>query len=337
MRNLTPELLAHLASGGTRLTVCWRIERTDGVVLRSTNHDRDLDVSVGSPDLFDITGTYVARRGFTGSNISSKADLSVSNLELSGGLTEPTDADFVFDDISAADLEAGLFDKAAFSIFQTNWSAPSDGVIMHARGTIGQISRDTDRRWTCELRLLSQALSQVTGRSYGVLCDADLGDERCGVNLADFTATGVVTSVTSKRVFSSLIDFGSPSVAAGYFKYGLLTFQTGANAGYSREVASDTDGDIELFEGFPNDIAEDDEFTVSAGCNKELNITVEMRKNTVNPNGPPTIENGRVTGDCAVKFDNAPNFRGFPNKPGPDTLVRLRSPKTKSGGSGGKK
>lgn len=340
MRDLTTELLAHLASGGTSLCVCWRIERRDGVVIRAAGTDRDLVVVNPQPalDFLDLDGVYEARRGITPSNVQGNNDLSVSNMQVSGGLKSPQDADFVFGDINAADLEAGLFDKAAFTIFQTNRRAPDEGVIVHARGTLSNIKRDTDGRWTCDLHSLAFALSQVTGRAYGILCDANLGDARCGVNIADFTGTGIVTSVTSRRVFSSLIDAGSPSEAPeGYFVYGLLTSTSGANTGYSREVASDTDGDIELFEGFPNDFAEDDTFTITAGCNKEHNIAVEMDGDTINPNGPPTVANGRITGDCEVKFGNGVNARMFPNKPGPDTLIRLRTPPKKSGGGGGKK
>lgn len=340
MRDLTASLLAHLASGGTSLCVCWRLERRDGVVIRAAGTDRDLVVVNPQPalDFLDLDGVYEARRGIVPSSVQSNNDLSVSNMQVSGGLKEPTDPSFVFGDINAADLEAGLFDKAAFTIFQTNRKAPDEGVIVHARGTLSNIKRDTDGRWTCDLHSLAFALSQRTGRTYGVLCDANLGDARCGVNIEDFTATGIVTGVTSKRAFASLIDFGSPPEApAGYFIYGLLTFTSGANQGYSREVSSDTDGDIELFEGFPNAIAEDDEFTVTAGCNKQHNISVEIDGDTINPNGPPTVANGRVTGDCEVKFGNGVNFRGFVNKPGPDTVVRARTPKKNSGGGGGKK
>lgn len=333
MLDLTPALLAHLASGNTTLAVCWRIERRDGALLRYTQHDRSLDVSLGSPDPFDLSGSYQAERNISGSSINSASDLSVSNMEVQGAL----ELDYTFDGINAADLEAGLFDSAAFFIFQVNWADPSSGVIPRRRGTIGNIKRDSDGRWSCELRSLGHALQQSTGRSYGVLCDANLGDARCGVDLNAFTGTGVVISANSRRVFSALIDVGSPSVAAGFFQYGLLTFNTGANAGYSREVASDTGGEIELFEGFPNAIAEDDTFSITAGCNKEHNIAVEMSGDDINPNGPPTVANGRVTGDCEVKFLNSVNFRGFPNKPGPDTLIRLRTPPKKGGGGGGKK
>lgn len=329
MRDLTPSLLAHLASGGTKLAACWRLERKDGVILRSTQHDRDLAVTVGSPDRFDLTGLYSATRGITGSNIKSSSDLSVSNLDVSGSLKDKNAHDFTFDDISGEDLEAGLFDKAAYTIFQTNWSDPSGGVIILMRGTLGNIQRNSDGMWTCELRSISQALAQVQGRSYGVLCDATLGDARCGVNLADFTFTGVVDTVTSARVFTALIDVGSPTPADNFFQYGLLTFTSGANNGFSREVASASLEDVELFESFPSLPADGDTFTISAGCNKELNIEVDG-------DGPPTIANGRVSGDCAVKFDNPINFRGFPNKPGPDTMIRLRVPEKKSSGGGGK-
>src|SRR5690606_12876201 len=42
MRTLEPGLAAHLASGATTLATCWRIERTDGVVLGFTDHDLPL-------------------------------------------------------------------------------------------------------------------------------------------------------------------------------------------------------------------------------------------------------------------------------------------------------
>lgn len=334
MRSVPSAWLSKLASGDLSLVTWWKISRRDGVVLRGTENTRDLDI-VLDPDPFNVTGTYSARRGMTASNMRSTGDMSVDNLEARGALK----ADVVFDDISAEDLEAGLYDKAAVTFGRVDWKQPDAGVVIDARGWLGNITRDTDGNWRCEIRTLLQALSQVQGRSYGLLCDADLFDARCGLNKALHTTTGIVTSVTDQRAFEGVIDVGSPPFPSGYFKFGWLEFTTGANAGYGREVAEDSAGGdlggIEVFEAFPKPIAEDDEFEISAGCNKELNILVEMKGNSINPNGPPTIENGRVTGDCAVKFSNAANHRGFVNKPGPDTMIRLRTPKRKSGGSGG--
>src|SRR5690606_31589730 len=145
----------------------------------------------------------------------------------------------------ADDLEAGLLDNAQYTIFQTNTTAPDEGVIVQQRGWLSNIGRDSDGNWKCNLHSLSFALSQVTGRTYGVLCDATLGDARCGVDLQDATCTGIVDTVTSARVFSALVDVGSPAAEASFFQYGLLTFTSGANAGFSREVASASLTDIE--------------------------------------------------------------------------------------------
>lgn len=331
MRNVPAAWQAGLQSGDIALVSWWRIARRDGVVLRGTENTRDVTITV-DPDPFGISGTYNAPRGITASNVRSSSDLSVDNLEMRGALSDGV----MFDDLSADDLEAGLFDMAAFTTGLVDFKQPGAGVVILRRGTLGNIKCDSDGNWGCELRGLTQALSQVQGRSYGVLCDADLGDARCGVDLDLYTVPGIVTGVTSQRVFDALIDVSSPPALPGTYRFGLLTFTKGANAGYAREVAQDSADDllghIELFEAFPNEIAEDDEFTISAGCNKEHNIEVIDGQDE-----PPSVANGRVTGDCEVKFGNGVNFRGFPNKPGPDTMVRLRTPSRKSGGGGGKK
>lgn len=327
---------AGLQSGDLSLVSWWKLTRGDGTIIRGTENTRDLTI-VQSPDPFGISGTYSAARGMTVSNSRATSDLSVDNAEVRGALQ----TEIVFDGIRAADLEAGLFDKAVFSYGRVDWKQPEAGAVIDGRGWLGNIKRDTAGNWTCELRKLAQALSQRTGRGYGVLCDATLGDARCGVVLANYTATGTVTGVTSRRVFEAMITEGAVPVGAGGYVYGLLTWTSGANAGYACEVAQDSAasvlGSFQVFEAFPNDIAENDTFTVSAGCNKQLNVVVELSGNSINPNGAPTIANGRISGDCAVKFSNVANFRGFPNKPGPDTVLRLRTPRSKSGGGGGKK
>lgn len=53
---------------------------------------------------------------------------------------------------------------------------------------------------------------------------------------------------------------------------------------------------IELWQRMSQPIAADDGFTVTAGCDKQF-------------------------GTCQAKFDNALNFRGFPNIPGNDFVV----------------
>lgn len=326
MRQTTAFLAAEIASGTPRLSVCWKITRADGVVIRSTEHDRDQIVEAPSPcpAFLELDGVYEASKNITASSIKGASDLSVTNLEVTGGLKKKADSNFHLGDFSSDDMEAGLYDNAAVTIFQTCWAEPTQGVLILIRGTLGNVKHNDDGAFTVEIRDLAQALSQVQGRSYGYLCDADLGDARCGVDMTAFTFTGIVDSVTDKRQFQTILDTGSPALDESYFRFGLLTFTSGPNEGFSREVSSSTSGAIELFEAFPRTPEEGDTFTIKTGCNKELNITIDSSI------GTPSVANGLVTGDCAVKYDNGINHRGFVNKPGPDTNIRIRTQTVKS-------
>lgn len=42
MKNITPDLQAHLDDGTTTLAWCWRIIRADGASFGFTDHDRTL-------------------------------------------------------------------------------------------------------------------------------------------------------------------------------------------------------------------------------------------------------------------------------------------------------
>lgn len=88
----------------------------------------------------------------------------------------------------------------------------------------------------------------------------------------------------------------------GFFDFGGVTFDTGANATRAKEVRIFTadDGititqDIELFEPMPFDIQVGDKLRIFPGCSK-------------------------LHTECFTKFNNAPNFVGEPFVPGADTL-----------------
>ena len=138
-------------------------------------------------------------------------------------------------------------------------------------------------------------LQQTVGRVYGVECDAVLGDSRCGVNLATYTDTGTITSVTSNNVFADSGFIGSQ--ADDYYNYGLLTFTSGDNTGIAREIRdyNDATGQFTAFLEFPFTIQAGDTFSVYKGCSKT---------------------------DTACKtFSNIVNFRGFPFISGRDALL----------------
>ena len=165
----------------TSLQVCWVVTRRDGVEIRGTEWDRDLTITTG-----DYAGTFLARAGITGSDIRSTSDLSVDNLEVIGALAAPLTTDsssasslFLLD-VTAADIEAGLLDNAEAVTFLVNSNDPDLFQRVLRAGWLGNSQRTAEGQYKIELRGLTQALSQGIVRTYGVGCDAELGDCRAG-------------------------------------------------------------------------------------------------------------------------------------------------------------
>ena len=280
MEQISPQLQAHLDTGATTLCWCWRLTRADGVTFGFTDHDRDL--------VFDGT-VFEAGSGFTASDIESSIGLSVDNLEAEGALRSQR--------LSEEDLAAGLFDGASVQIYRVNWQDVSQRVLMRA-GSIGEVSRG-ELAFKAEIRGLAHFLQQPQGRLFQYGCDADLGDNRCGVDLnaPAFKSAGVVLAVTSATVMNVS---GLEAYADGWFSRGLLTWTLGANAGLGMEVKLHSQQNgitvLELWQPMPFAVAPADGFEVTAGCDKQFET-------------------------CRVKFANSVNFRGFPHIPGNDFLV----------------
>jgi len=171
MRTIPPALQARLDSGVTTLCRCWIVTRRDGTVQGFTDHDED--VPMGST-------TCRAGTGLTGSEISQKHGLAVDSSELSGALSD--------DALNEDDLAAGLYDAAAVALWLVDWSEPSLKVLI-ASGTLGEVRRD-GTAFVAEVRGLSQALGEESGRLYTSRCGADLGDGRCRVDLTSPTYQG---------------------------------------------------------------------------------------------------------------------------------------------------
>ena len=185
MKTLPPGLQDHLASGATTLCWCWKITRHDGATQGFTDHDE--------PVAFDGV-TYEASSGFTASEVQSTLGLAVDNLTVMGALDSDT--------LNEDDLAAGLYDNAAIEIWRVNWAAPDQRVLMR-KGNLGEVTRGKTA-FQAEVRGLAHMLNQSVGRAYGYGCDADLGDARCTIDLADpaFNGAGAVAGATDARRFT---------------------------------------------------------------------------------------------------------------------------------------
>ncbi|MBX3490730.1 DUF2163 domain-containing protein [Parvibaculum sp.] len=280
MKTLPLGLAAHLASGATTLATCWKLTRADGATMGFTDHDRDI--------AFGGT-TYEAAGGFTATALENSSGLAVDNLDVAGALSSAR--------IEEGDLAAGLYDDAEIEIWRVNWQAPAERVLLR-KGNIGEVTRGRGS-FTAELRGLAHRLNQPTGRIFQYGCDADLGDARCGIDLANgaFHGEGAVTSAEDDRV---LVASGLGGFAAGWFERGKLVFTSGANEGAAMEVKAHAlapeGARLELWRRMARPVEAGDTFTVTAGCDKQFAA-------------------------CRAKFANGINFRGFPHMPGNDFVV----------------
>jgi uncharacterized phage protein (TIGR02218 family) len=175
---ISTALAAHYAQGTTTLAMCWRVELEDGAVFGFTAHDVDLT----------IDGVlYSASTGMTPSAIVGTSTLAVDNMEVQSVLS----ADFITEE----DLNAGRWDYAEVFIFEVNYNKIEDGPLRIARGRLGEVTaRRSD--FTAELRGLADAYSRLIGEIYSPACRANLGDERCKVDLSQYTVTGTVGAVS---------------------------------------------------------------------------------------------------------------------------------------------
>jgi uncharacterized phage protein (TIGR02218 family) len=268
---ISAELLAHYAGNAHTLARLWKITRRDGQVFGFTDHDRALT----------FAGTdYEPTSVFDLSAVETGSQLATDNAEAKGLLDSAG--------ITAADIEAGLWDGAAVEIREVNWRDLTMGANILRVGELGNIKRDGPR-YTAELFGLLDRLKNNIGRVIKPMCDADLGDARCGVDLEALRVSGAVEAVTSNRVFDTDL-----AAAAGFYTYGVITWTSGLNTGRSMEVKlHGAAGALTLQLAMPDTVAVADAFTIVPGCDK-------------------------LKATCIGTYNNLVNFRGFSFVPGPD-------------------
>jgi uncharacterized phage protein (TIGR02218 family) len=281
VKDISVALKAHLALGSTTMALCWKATLTNGTVVTATAHDRDIEYPVDSGVIYLSTAAY------TPSDVESGSDMAPDNLEVEGFLASPH--------ITAADVHSGIWDYAAIDIFEVNYRDLTMGTNpIRIGATLGEVKAGL-AMFRAELRGLMQRYSRRIVRLIQATCDADLGDARCGVDLAPFTVNATVEAVSENRV----ITCESLREPLNWYSGGKITFTSGDNsalgdagADLSMEVKRSAGAQITLHEMMPFTIVVGDTFSVYAGCQK------------------------RKAEDCIPKFNNVVNFRGFDLLPG---------------------
>lgn len=275
MRTLPDRLKAHIDTGATTLCRAWRVTRKDGLVLGFTEHD--------GPLTFNGT-TFSAASGFQATEAEQTIGLAAASGEVAGAFSSEA--------ITEADLAKGAYDGARVEIFVVNWADPSQYILENVR-EIGQVTR-SEAHFQAELRGLAARLDQATGRFYGRRCDANLGDRRCGVDIATATYRAIGTVLSSDTMQANVT--GLSGFADGVFRFGILTFTSGPLSGATVDVGAfktGTEALVSFWLPLTEAPAAGDTFEVIAGCDKSFTT-------------------------CKAKFGNALNFQGFPHMPGSD-------------------
>lgn len=262
----------------------WRIERTDGTVLRFTSHNRAVTWQGES---------YTPCGSLSASALQLAAELSSQdNFDIGGILTDAG--------VNEVDLWAHKYDGAEVKVYRVTWDGASGNLV--TAGTAGR-TQFGDTSYTIEVVTAGERLSQrALVQPVTPTCRYKFGDERCTLDKEIFRIGGAVAAAASvntftqahRRIFTATAF--SPVFAADHFTLGQLTWVTGANAGITVDIKSqDAALQFTLEEPMPYAIQIGDTFTIVPGDDQTFDT-------------------------CVNKFANGINFGGFPHLRGRDDL-----------------
>lgn len=272
MSNLPEAMVAALGRSVTTLCNAWRLTFADGALLGFTDHDRPLEIGGLA---------FEPQSGMSASEVHQSIGLAVDSVDVSGALSSDT--------IREADILSGRFDGAVVETLLVDWTNPEAHVVVRT-ATVGRISRG-DGAFTAELDTFARGFDQPHGRYFRRGCEAEVGDSRCGIDLAADNNRGSGT-VTSVSTLGTVTVAGLETFQPGWFTGGIASF---ASAGTRRVIAHSRNAQVDnltLADG-PRPVIAGEPFDITVGCDK-----------------------GFVT--CCEKFANGINFQGFPHLPGND-------------------
>jgi uncharacterized phage protein (TIGR02218 family) len=266
-------LKEHLQGGLTTLAHAWSIERSDGVVLGFTDHDRDLS--------FDGI-VFRADTGLSALSLAQSTGLSVDNSEAIGALSDIS--------IREDEIEQGRYDNARVKAWLVNWQDLTQRWLQF-QGRIGEVTRGNGG-FRAELRGLTDALNRPRGRVYQKPCGAILGDAACGIDLTQpaFSFEVLATEITDGRSF---LLSGAGSYEEGWFARGRLEVLSGPGTGLSATIKQDAlEGvtrRVSLWEPIRSALVPGTMVRLTAGCDKRSETCRAKFGNFLNFRGFPDV------------------------------------------------
>jgi uncharacterized phage protein (TIGR02218 family) len=266
-----------------RMADLYTITLKNGAALRYTSWDTNL-VVLGNTFL---TGPPNIER----SAIEEKIGMDVATLELTieASLTDLVNGVPIFQAIGQ-----GFFDGAGFRIDRLFMDSSSNqiGTVVRFSGFIGQVEELT--RSSAKLTV-NAATAYLNMQLPSILlqpgCTNTLFDPRCGLLKAKFANN---LTVQAGSTVNKLITTSAQTDT--YFDNGQLIFTSGANNGLVKAIRQFIGGVIFFNSPLPFAPNTGDTFTAYPGCDKTQST-------------------------CTTKFNNLPNFEGYPYVPAPETAI----------------
>lgn len=278
MAEISDALQARLSSGVTTLAWVWVLTRRDGGRFGFTDHDQALTIE-------DVV--CEPQSGFEAGDLRVEAGASPAQGVVFGRLNSCA--------ITEADLNAGVWDGAQVTVYRADWTQP-DLRYQAFTGELGAM-RSGPEGFEAELSGLSARLNRTLGRFFSRRCDAQLGDSRCGVELASRRQAFSVHGLVNARTLH--LDGSGTDIT--HFEHGTISWPERTVSDpmrilTARPVASgvviELDQDLRILPGPQETVM------LEEGCDKRFET-------------------------CQARFANTINFRGCPHMPGNDALLRV--------------
>lgn len=191
--------------------------------------------------------------------------------------------------LSAKDLLGGRWNGASVSLLAGDWAEPREPLVV-CMGELGDTRLD-DGRFAMTIDVLPSALHQPPCVQTSPECRAVLGDRQCRVNMRSRRKRVRVVAVDDDGITVDAVDVAR-------FAMGRLRWITGEHCGVDQLILAG--------EGSTLVLQDDERFKASEGDYALLNEGCDGRRSS-----------------CSERFGNIQNFRGEPDLPGSEILLRF--------------
>jgi len=254
-------------------------------------------------------GTYEKRYVFTNAPITTPDEkewqpiigkppqLEINEMEKRQELTVALNVDTVRDELSWLTGRVGGMEVTFADVSSSGWSPLF-------RGKVTKWTVDTHYLTLTVESIMAAGLRTANRVRLSAGCIRLLGDRGCGVLIANYRVSGIISHISGFQVTVD-VTFSGPSVPSpipdNFFQFGYIDAR-----GEVRMVMASTGTTLTL--KFPLKRAEvGDPCTVYPGCDKTLDT-------------------------CQNKFNNKENFLGFPYTPLEDMVFRGKTGEIETGG-----